>query len=84
MIPLVLVQSFLLILFLVLFIGLFFFEGLDSILQDLKVLLDFAFDIIFFLFILLINFISLIEVLSGPLSGDHYIVVKVFLGKNIF
>ena len=64
--------------------GFLFFEGVDSILEDFKVLLDFAFEIIFFLFILTIDFISLIEVLSGPLSGDHDIVVKVFLGKNVF
>ena len=83
-IPFVLMFGFLLILLLIGSFWLVIFKGANSVLENFKILLDFAFKIIFFLFILSIKFISLIEVLSRSLSGDHDIVVNVLLGKDIF
>lgn len=84
MIPLVLVYFFLVIFILLVFNRFLIFEGLNSILENFKIFFNFFLKLILFLFVELIDFISLIEVLASPLSGDHDIVVKVLLGEGIF
>ena len=84
MIPFIIMQELLLIFFLIVFFGLLFFEGLNSILENFEIFFDFLFEILFLVFVFPIDFIYLIEVLSSSLSCYHDIVVNVLLCENIF